>query len=457
MSGAPATNNARIMNSPQTVAFITGITGQDGSYLAEHLLSRGYEVHGAVRRTSTLSRSRLSHLYNDPTVYNERLFLHYCDLQDMTTLRRILHKIAPDEFYHLAGQSHVGLSFEIPETTAELTAMAALRLLEILRDLPNPPRLLHASSSEIFGDPIECPQNERTPMNPITPYGCAKAFASQMTRIYRKEYGLYTCNAISYNHESPRRGENFVTRKICRAAAEIALGRRKTLELGNIEAQRDWSDARDFVVGFRLALQAEKPADYIFASGNARSVSDILDHAFGTVDLQWQNYVQVDAKHLRPADPVRLIGDPSRARNSLSWNPRFSFQQTIAAMTEAELAALFKESFGARRRPLILPSRPADRFHPAGPAQTLSFRFPNAPQNSLPPPAPRHWRHGVPLRIVRGQLPLPTFPHPVSHANAGTDCLGPIRRGSVVLEPHCDHPESGRADARHQTHRPQSR
>ena len=327
-------------SAPPPIAFITGITGQDGSYLTEHLLGLGYVVHGAVRRTSSLVRSRLAHLYTDPTVYNHRLFLHYSDLQDITTLRRLLHKIAPDEFYHLAGQSHVALSFEIPESTAELTAMAALRILEILRDLPKPPRLLHASSSEVFGDPVECPQNESTPMNPVTPYGCSKAFATQMTRIYRDKHSLYACNAISYNHESPRRGENFVTRKICTAAAEIRIGKREQLELGNIDGRRDWSDARDFVVGYHQALQMETPDDYVFASGESHAVSDILDYSFGSLDLDWKDYVRIGTKHLRPADPIRLIGNPAKAGSVLGWSPRYTFEKTITEMTATELAAV---------------------------------------------------------------------------------------------------------------------
>ncbi len=326
------------MSSDRPIAFITGITGQDGSYLTEHLLAAGYEVHGAVRRTSTLSRSRLSHLYDDAAIYNETLFLHYCDLQDMTTLRRLLHQIAPDEFYHLAGQSHVGLSFEIPETTAELTAMAALRLLELLRDLPKIPRLLHASSSEIYGDPVATPQDENTPINPITPYGCAKAFATQMTRIYREKHGLFACNAISYNHESPRRGENFVTKKICNSAAEIRAGKRDFLELGNIDGRRDWSDARDFVAGFHRALQVDSPGDYVFASGTDNSVSDVLEHAFGSLNLDWKKFVRTGQKHVRPADPTRLVGDPTKARTVLGWNPKFSFRQMIIDMTAAALA-----------------------------------------------------------------------------------------------------------------------
>ncbi|HIG80046.1 MAG TPA: GDP-mannose 4,6-dehydratase, partial [Verrucomicrobiales bacterium] len=236
-------------------ALITGITGQDGSYLADLLLAKGYEVHGLVRRTSTLERSRLDHLYHNPEIYNQSLFLHYSELDDPTTLRRVLEKAAPDELYHLAGQSHVGLSFEIPEATADMTAIGTLRLLEMMRDFSKAPRFYHASSSEIFGRPEVSPQDESTPHMPVNPYGVAKSFATHMTRVYRETHGLFACNGIAYNHESPRRGENFVTRKIRRAAAAIKAGRQKELLLGDTSAERDWGDARDTVRGMWLALQ----------------------------------------------------------------------------------------------------------------------------------------------------------------------------------------------------------
>src|SRR5205814_8212404 len=248
-------------------ALITGISGQDGSYLTEMLLDKGYEVHGLVRRTSSLDRSRLNHLYADANIYGQKLFLHYGDLEDPTTLRRVLVKSAPAELYHLAGQSHVGLSFEIPESTCEMTAMGTLRLLEMIRDLTQPPRLFHASSSEIFGQPLPAPQDEQTPHAPVNPYGCAKAFATQMVAIYRKTYGLFACNGILYNHESHRRGENFVTQKICLGAAAIKQGRETELVLGNLASQRDWGDARDYVRGMWLALQHPTPEDFVFATG----------------------------------------------------------------------------------------------------------------------------------------------------------------------------------------------
>lgn len=321
-------------------ALITGITGQDGSYLAELLLEKGYEVHGIVRRTSTLSRSRLSHLYNNPEVYGHRLFLHYADLDDSTTLRRVLSRVLPSEIYHLAGQSHVGLSFEIPESTCEMTANATLRLLEIVRDLPDGPRFYHASSSEVFGDPPVMPQDEETPFNPVNPYGCAKAFATQMVRIYRKSFGLFACNGITYNHESPRRGENFVTRKACRAAAAIKLGLEKELLLGDLSAQRDWGDARDYVRGMWLTLQHETPEDFVFATGILHSVEDVVEQAFRAVGLDWKIYVRRDERFMRPAEPTRMIGNPAKARKLLQWEPSTHFEELIREITLAEVENL---------------------------------------------------------------------------------------------------------------------
>ncbi len=326
------------------IVLITGITGQDGSYLAEALLERGDIVHGTVRRTSTLERSRLAHLYANPAIYNKQLFLHYAELGDITTLRRIIDRVKPQQFYHLAGQSHVGLSFEIPEATCELTAIATLRILEVLRDTASPPKFLHASSSEIFGCPDISPQTENTAMRPITPYGCAKAFATQMVRIYRDHHALFACNAISYNHESPRRGENFVTRKICRAAAEIKLRKRSHLSLGNLEARRDWSDARDVVRGFLMILEHSTAEDFVLASGTTHSVRDIAETAFASLGLDWKQYVRSEEHLLRPADPTHLCGDASKAKTVLGWEPRSSVPELIAEMTQAELAQLSKAS-----------------------------------------------------------------------------------------------------------------
>jgi len=321
-------------------ALITGITGQDGSYLTELLLGKGYDIHGMVRRTSSLERSRLVHLFHDPKIYGQRLFLHYADLDDPTTMRRTLNAVGPDELYHLAGQSHVGLSFEIPESTCEMTAMGTLRLLEMVQDMRQRPRFFHAASSEIFGQPAQMPQDENTPYAPVNPYGCAKAFATQMVTIYRKTFGHFAVNGIMFNHESPRRGENFVTRKICRAAAAIKLGKQKDLMLGDTSAKRDWGSARDYVHGMWLSLQHATAEDYIFATGKLHSVQDVVETAFATVNLDWRQHVRKDNRLLRPAEPQRLCGNASKARRLLNWEPATTFRQLIEEMTQAELASL---------------------------------------------------------------------------------------------------------------------
>jgi GDPmannose 4,6-dehydratase len=323
-----------------TRALITGITGQDGSYLTELLLEKGYEVHGVVRRTSSLDRSRLNHLYRDPKIYGKRLFLHYADLDDPTTLRRVVNASAPDELYHLGGQSHVGLSFEIPESTCEMTAMGTLRLLEMIRDLPKKPRLFHAASSEIFGRPAKSPQDEQTPMAPVNPYGCAKAFAAQMVAIYRQTHNLFACNGIMYNHESPRRGENFVTRKICHAAAAIKLGLEKELMLGDTTALRDWGHARDYVRGMWLTLQHGTAEDFVFATSKLHSVQDVVETAFAVVKLDWKKFVKHDPRFMRPAEPLHLTGNSAKAKKLLKWEPLIGFEELITEMTEAELKLL---------------------------------------------------------------------------------------------------------------------
>lgn len=321
-------------------ALITGITGQDGSYLTELLLEKGYEIHGMVRRTSTLDRSRLVHLYRDPQIYGQRLFLHYADLDDPTTMRRVLTSVQPDELYHLAGQSHVGLSFEIPESTFEMTSMGTLRLLEMIQDMRKKPRFFHAASSEIFGQPAQMPQDESTPYAPVNPYGIAKASAAQMVTMYRKTFGHFAVNGIMFNHESPRRGENFVTRKICRAAAAIKMGQQKDLLLGDSSARRDWGFAKDYVHGMWLSLQHATAEDYIFATGKLHSVQDVVETAFATVGLDWRQHVRKDNRLLRPAEPQRLCGNPSKARRLLNWEPTTTFRQLIEEMTRAELALL---------------------------------------------------------------------------------------------------------------------
>lgn len=322
------------------IALITGITGQDGSYLTELLLDKGYEVHGIVRRSSSIERIRLNPLYEQESVYGKRLFLHYADLTDTTTIRRIVVKVRPDEFYHLAGQSHVGLSFEIPESTCELTAMATLRIMEILRDLSQPPRFLHASSREIFGTPTTSPQDEHTPVNPNSPYGCAKAFATQMTRIYRDSHGLFFCNAICYNHESPRRGENFVTRKVTLAAARIAAGLQKQLSLGDLDSARDWGYARDFVNAMWLMLQQSEPEDYVLATGVSHTIRELMQIAFSRVNLNWQDYVSVDTRFLRPADACALLGNPAKAEQTLGWKRTRTFSEMINEMVDEDVRAI---------------------------------------------------------------------------------------------------------------------
>ena len=326
------------------VALITGITGQDGSYLAEFLLEKGYAVHGVVRRTSNLLRSRIEHLRRDDGPYRDRFFLHYGDLTDGTTLRRIFAKVRPTELYHLAGQSHVGLSFEIPESTSEEIAMATLRLLEIARDQPRALRFYNASSSEIFGHATETPQTEETPIRPATPYGCAKAFATQMARIYRQSYGLFVCNGILYNHESPRRGENFVTRKIARSAARIAHGLDQELELGNLAGRRDWGRAQDYIEAMWLMLQHDIPDDYVVATGESHCVRDFVEAAFEVVQLPWKDYVKHNPAFDRPADPVTLVGSPEKIRRTLGWKSATPFRDLVREMVEAELALLAPES-----------------------------------------------------------------------------------------------------------------
>jgi len=322
------------------IALLTGITGQDGSYLTELLLQKGYAVHGIVRRTSNLLRSRIEHLRRDDEIYGKNLFLHYGDLSDTTTLRRIFREVRPRELYHLAGQSHVGLSFELPESTCDEAGMATLRLLEIVRDQASSVRFYHASTSEIFGNASESPQTEETPMRPTSPYGCAKAFATQLSRVYRQSYGMFVCNGILYNHESPRRGENFVTRKIARSAARISRGLDVDLVLGNLESKRDWGRAQDYVFAMWLMLQHEKPDDYVVATGEAHSVQEFVEAAFKVVDFPWKKYVKQDPAFDRPIEPARLVGCADKIKKILGWKPSGSFEQLVREMVEAELEQL---------------------------------------------------------------------------------------------------------------------
>ncbi len=326
--------------SSKNIALITGITGQDGSYLAELLLAKGYAVHGVVRRTSNMARSRIEHLRNDEAIYDKQLFLHYGDLSDGTTLRRIFSQVRPGEVYHLAGQSHVGLSFEMPESTCEEVGMATLRLLEIVREQKAPIRFYHASTSEIFGRATESPQTEETPQRPANPYGCAKAFATQLLRVYRQSYGVFACNGILYNHESPRRGENFVTRKIARSAARIAAGLDDELVLGDLESRRDWGHARDYVEAMWLMLQHETADDYVVATGETHSVRDFVEAAFAVVNLPWEKYVKQSANFTRPAEPTQLVGSGEKIERQLGWKPRVKFADLVREMVEAEVEEL---------------------------------------------------------------------------------------------------------------------
>jgi GDPmannose 4,6-dehydratase len=286
----------------------------------------------------------LDQQFHDESIYGKRLFLHYSDLTDTTSLRRILHRIHPDEFYHLAGQSHVGLSFEIPESTCELTAMGTLRILEILRDLNPSPRFLHASSREIFGTPTCSPQNEETPVNPNSPYGAAKAFANQLVKIYRDSMGLFGCNAICYNHESPRRAENFVTRKITIAAARIKLGLQKELVLGNIDSERDWGSAPEFVEAMWRMLQQPAPKDYILATGTTHTVSEFMEYAFQHVGLDWKSYYRHDPRFQRPIEPQNLCGNAAKAFEDLGWKHKTSLRELAAMMVDHDLERLKHQS-----------------------------------------------------------------------------------------------------------------
>lgn len=325
-------------------ALITGITGQDGSYLSELLLEQGYEVHGIIRRTSTFNTDRIDHMYEDPHNEGARLFLHYGDLTDGTTLRRILEEIKPTEIYNLGAQSHVRVSFDSPEYTVDSVGMGTLRLLEAIRDYQQRTgievRFYQAGSSEMFGLVQEVPQKETTPFYPRSPYACAKVYAHWQTINYRESYNLFACNGILFNHESPRRGETFVTRKITRAIARIAAGKQKNLYMGNLDAKRDWGYAKDYVKAMWLMLQQESPDDYVIATGETHSVKEFLELAFNYVDLNWQDYVQFDERYLRPDEVELLIGDPTKAQQKLGWQPSITFKQLVALMVEADLKAI---------------------------------------------------------------------------------------------------------------------
>jgi GDPmannose 4,6-dehydratase len=321
-------------------ALITGITGQDGSYLAELLLSKNYEVHGIIRRASTFNTGRLDSIYSDPHVGHTRLFLHYGDLSDASALARLIGQVQPDEIYNLAAQSHVRVSFDSPEYTSDITALGTIRLLEAIRESGIRPRFYQASSSEMYGKVQEVPQTEQTPFYPRSPYACAKVFSYWITVNYREAYGLHASNGILFNHESPRRGETFVTRKITRGVAQILAGLQHKLYLGNLEAKRDWGYAREYVEAMWLMLQQDKPDDYVIATNETHSIREFLDVAFGCVGLDWQKYVEIDPRYYRPTEVDLLKGDYSKAKRQLGWSPKTSFAELAKLMVEADVQLL---------------------------------------------------------------------------------------------------------------------
>jgi len=329
-------------------ALITGITGQDGSYMAELLLEKGYEVHGIVRRSSLINTGRIDHLYQDPHLPDTRLFLHYGDLTDGTTLRKILEEVEPDEVYNLGAQSHVRVSFDVPEYTVDTVAMGTLRLLEAIRDYQKHTnrsvRFYQAGSSEMFGLVQEVPQKETTPFYPRSPYACGKVYAHWQTINYRESYGMFAANGILFNHESPRRGHTFVTRKITMAVANILAGRQKKLYLGNLDAKRDWGYAKDYVEAIWLILQQDQPDDFVIATGETHSVREFLEEAFSYVNLDWRKYVEIDPRYFRPAEVDLLIGDASKAREKLNWRPRVTFRELVHLMVDADIAQLDRQA-----------------------------------------------------------------------------------------------------------------
>ena len=331
------------MNQPKR-ALITGITGQDGSYLSEFLLDKSYEVHGIIRRASTFNTDRIDHLYVDPHSQAAKLFLHYGDLTDGTTLRRILEEVQPVEIYNLGAQSHVRVSFDSPEYTVDTVGMGTLRLLEAIRDYQRRTgiqvRFYQAGSSEMFGRVQEVPQKETTPFYPRSPYACAKVYAYWQTLNYREAYNLFACNGILFNHESPRRGGTFVTRKITRAIAQIIAGKQNKLYMGNLDAKRDWGYAKDYVEAMWLMLQQDEPDGYVVATGETHSVREFLDIAFNYVNLDWQDYVEFDRRYLRPTEVDLLIGDPTKTKQKLDWKPSVTFEELVKLMVDADLAVL---------------------------------------------------------------------------------------------------------------------
>ncbi len=334
----PALSKIQLRKFMKT-ALITGITGQDGSYLAELLLSKGYEVHGVIRRASTFNTSRIDHLYQDPHVNGVKLFLHYGDLADSVQMVKLLYDLQPDEIYNLGAQSHVRVSFDVPEYTGDVVGVGAVRILEAIREakLVNKTKYYQASSSEMFGKVQEVPQTETTPFWPRSPYGCAKMYAHWLTVNYRESYDLFACSGILFNHESPRRGETFVTRKITRAATRIKMGLQEKLYLGNLDAKRDWGYAKEYVEMMWLMLQQDKPDDYVIATNETHTVKEFVQETFAQLDLDWEKYVDYDDRYERPAEVDLLIGDPAKAKKQLGWEPKVKFKELVKIMTEADL------------------------------------------------------------------------------------------------------------------------
>jgi GDPmannose 4,6-dehydratase len=331
-------------------ALITGITGQDGSYLAELLLEKNYEVYGLIRRSSSFNTSRIDHIYQDPNAANPRLRLIYGDLSDASSLNWIVRTVRPDEIYNLGAQSHVRVSFDVPEYTGDVTALGTVRLLEAIRENELRPRFYQASSSELFGT-APAPQSEQTPFHPRSPYAAAKAYAYYITQNYREAYGMFASNGILFNHESPRRGETFVPRKITRAATRIKLGLQDKLFLGNLDARRDWGYARDYVYAMWLMLQHEAPDDFVIATGETHSVRELLDEAFGRLDLDWKKHVEIAPRYLRPSEVDVLCGDMSKARRLLNWEPKVRFKELVAIMVDADLQLARAEVHAAKLTP----------------------------------------------------------------------------------------------------------
>jgi len=329
-------------------ALITGITGQDGSYLAELLLKKGYEVHGLIRRASTFNTDRIDHLYQDPHVNGVSLFLHYGDLSDSTNLVKLLYRLQPDEVYNLAAQSHVKVSFEMPEYTGDITGLGVVRILEAIRETGISCRFYQASSSEMYGKVQEIPQRETTPFHPRSPYACAKVYAFWTTVNYREAYGIFAANGILFNHESPRRGETFVTHKITRAIAYLEAGLQEKLFLGNLESSRDWGYAPEYVEAMWQILQQEKPDDFVIATGETHTVREFLEEAFGYAGLDWHKYVQEDPRYLRPSEVDYLIGDASKARNKFGWEPKTGFRELVRIMVDADRQTLRRKLAGGR-------------------------------------------------------------------------------------------------------------